>query len=96
VRVATAVSEIARNALSYAGGGEVHIEPLLDPRPGIRVCVRDSGPGITAVDTILSGDYSSKTGLGLGIRGSRHLMDEFHVETGQGRGTTITMAKYVP
>ena len=95
VRVATAVSEIARNALSYAGGGEVRLEPLTDPKPGIRVGVRDSGPGITELAVILSGGYASKTGLGLGIRGCRELMDEFQVETACGAGTTITMAKYV-
>jgi anti-sigma regulatory factor (Ser/Thr protein kinase) len=96
VRIATAVSEIARNALSYAGGGEVQIEPLAEPKPGIRVSVRDSGPGIRELSVILSGGYSSKTGLGLGMRGCRELMDEFHVETALGAGTTITMTKYAP
>jgi len=95
VRIATAVSEIARNALSYAGGGTVRMERVSTPRSGIRVAVEDRGPGIQDLDTILGGRYRSKTGLGLGLLGCRRLMDAFHVETGRGAGTTVTMEKYV-
>ena len=96
IKVATAVSELARNAVSYAGGGEVRLAPLEHPRRGIRIDVQDSGPGITRLDSILAGTYRSKTGLGLGLVGCKRLMDEFEIETARGRGTRVTMAKVVP
>jgi serine/threonine-protein kinase RsbT len=93
-RIATAVSELARNIQRYAGTGTVELAPLRTPRPGIRVVARDHGPGITHLDEILAGEYASKTGLGLGIRGCRQLMDEFTVQTSP-EGTVITLHKYL-
>ena len=96
-RISTAVSEIARNAFNYAGGGRV--EYLLEGRTApqlLIVKVSDSGPGILNLDTILEGRYSSHTGMGLGIVGARRLMDQFHIESTPGRGTTVSLKKLLP
>ena len=97
-RVTTAVAEIARNALVYGGGGT--LEFLLDVVPqgsqAIVVHVTDAGAGIANLDTILSGKYGSHTGMGVGITGSRALMDHFHIETVVGDGTRVRMSKLLP
>ncbi len=87
VRAATALSELTRNALMYAGGGSVRVE-MNDRDRKLRVIVRDDGPGIHDIDRILSGTYRSKTGLGRGLLGVRKLADHFHVQTSED-GTTI-------
>src|ERR1700759_374087 len=89
-RIATAVSELARNAFSYAGGGRA--EFILDPAPVpqvFRVRISDKGPGIADIQTILDGQYRSKSGMGLGILGARRLMDHFGIESRPGKGTTV-------
>lgn len=96
-RISTAVSEIARNAFNYAGGGKV--EYLLEGRTAPQlfiIKVSDSGPGIAALDEILDGQYQSSTGMGLGIIGARRLMDQFQVESIPRIGTTILMKKLLP
>jgi len=97
VRIATAVSEIVRNAFRYAGGGRVSftIEGRNAPQL-FNVTVSDSGPGMANLAEVLGGHYQSATGMGLGIVGSRRLMDRFHVETAPQRGTTVTMGKLLP
>ena len=96
-RLATAVSEIARNAHDYAGGGRVEFGVDVE---GIRqqmvVRVVDHGPGIAELPAILEGRYRSTTGLGIGITGSRRLMDRFDVVTNPGAGTTVTLGKTFP
>ncbi|MGH9350133.1 MAG: ATP-binding protein, partial [Vicinamibacterales bacterium] len=93
-RIATAVSEIARNACRYAGGGRV--EFALDVEEGVlSVTVSDAGPGIPELSAVLGGAYRSGTGMGLGIVGSRRVMDLFDIKTRRG-GTTVTMGKRVP
>jgi signal transduction histidine kinase len=94
-RIATAVSEIARNAATYGGGGRVEFQAVMAPRPGLSVVVRDSGPGIDAVDRVLDGRFSSATGMGVGLSGTRRLMDDFEVET-SGSGTVVTFGKALP
>jgi signal transduction histidine kinase len=89
-RIATAVSELARNAFSYAGGGRA--EFILDPAPSpqaFHVRISDKGPGIADVQTILDGQYRSKSGMGLGILGARRLMDHFKIASEAGKGTTV-------
>jgi serine/threonine-protein kinase RsbT len=86
-RVATVVSELARNIVSYTRGGSIELLPQSDSR-SIVVRAKDSGPGIRNLDEILSGKYRSSTGLGLGIAGSKRLSTSFDVKTG-GEGTTI-------
>ncbi len=92
--IATAVSEIARNIVRFADGGEVVVELLEEPRRGVRVVARDTGPGIPDVEAALVDGYSTYTGLGLGLPGARRLMDEFAVVSEVGRGTTVTMTKW--
>ncbi len=94
-RVATAVSELARNALMYAGGGRVEYR-LDQPAQMLRVQVSDQGPGIPHLDDVLSGRYVSPSGLGMGLRGSRRLMDDFEVDSTPGRGTVVRLAKRLP
>ncbi|HTR06961.1 MAG TPA: ATP-binding protein [Paraburkholderia sp.] len=96
-RVASAVSEIARNAFDYAGGGEVTFA-LQDERScqALAVEVSDRGPGVRELEAVLDGTYRSPGGMGLGIVGSRRLMDRFEIRTGAGAGTTVTMARLLP
>ena len=96
-RISTAVSEIARNAFNYAGGGRVEylIEGRTAPQLFI-IRISDSGPGIAAIETILEGRYHSQTGMGLGIIGARRLMDQFEIESAPGKGTTISLKMLVP
>ena len=92
--VATAVSEIARNIVRFAAPGEIVVELLEEPRPGVQVVARDTGPGIPDVAQALADGYSTYDGLGLGLPGARRLMDEFEVVSEMGRGTTVTMRKW--
>ncbi len=96
-RIATAVSELARNAFSYAGGGRA--EFILDPTPSpqvFHVRISDKGPGIADVQTILDGQYRSKSGMGLGILGARRLMDHFKIDSKAGKGTTVEIGHDLP
>jgi signal transduction histidine kinase/CheY-like chemotaxis protein len=96
-RIATAVSEIARNALKYAGGGK--IELLVEGETGPQVLlvrVSDRGQGVADLPAVLSGQYRSATGMGLGIVGARRLMDAFEIDTAPGRGTTVQMRRIMP
>lgn len=96
-RISTAVSEIARNAYQYAGGGEV-VYSLEERTEGqlFFITIRDSGPGISDKQAALEGDYCSKTGLGKGITGSRELMDYFQLDTAAGQGTIVCFGKKLP
>lgn len=93
-RVATAVSEIARNAFRYATGGRV--EFALDSSERVlAVTVSDAGGGIPHLPAVMNGTYESSTGMGLGIIGSRRVMDDFEVKTTP-QGTTVRMVKRLP
>lgn len=97
-RIATAVSEIARNAWKYAGGGRVEFSIASDgarDAPELRIHVRDEGEGVANLREVLDGGYVSRTGMGVGIAGSRRLVDRFDVDTGPG-GTSVRMAKRLP
>jgi len=89
-RVATVVSELARNIVHYAGDGEVRLAALRGSRPGIEVVAEDRGPGIPHLDAVLRGEHRSTRGMGMGLRGTRNVMDEFDVQTGAGEGTRVT------
>jgi serine/threonine-protein kinase RsbT len=93
--LATAISELARNIVAYAQRGEVVIRPTNHAgRQGVVVIARDDGPGISDVKLALQQGYSTSGGLGLGLPGVRRIMDSFTVDSGPGRGTTITVTKW--
>jgi serine/threonine-protein kinase RsbT len=93
--IATAISEVTRNIVKFAGTGEVRIGRLEEPaRCGLLVVARDAGPGIPDLDLALSDGHSTYGGLGLGLPGCRRLMDEFVLESESGKGTTVTMRKW--
>jgi signal transduction histidine kinase len=97
-RITTALSEIARNALEYGGGGTVSfaIESRALDREDLVIRVVDEGKGIADVPAVLSAHFQSRTGMGIGIKGSRALMDHFAITSIEGRGTTVVMAKTRP
>ncbi|MEO5929179.1 MAG: ATP-binding protein [Candidatus Kapaibacterium sp.] len=96
-RISTAVSEIARNAFVYGGGGKVEFEIAGDlPNQMLMIRVSDRGPGIDDLKRILSGRYQSRTGMGIGIIGTRRLMDEMTIDSTPGEGTTVELAKKLP
>lgn len=95
-RITTAVSELARNALEYAGGGTVEFRTTAAPPHALQIIVSDKGPGITDLDGVLSGTRKSERGIGVGLRGAGRLMDEFTIESSPGRGTTVRVAKFFP
>jgi signal transduction histidine kinase len=95
-RIATAVSEIARNAFDYARDGRVDFEIEGNSQPQLLlVRITDKGPGIASLDTLLSGNYRSTTGMGIGIVGSQRLMDQCTIESTE-RGTVVTLKKLLP
>ncbi|HEX3450771.1 MAG TPA: ATP-binding protein [Isosphaeraceae bacterium] len=95
-RIATATSEIARNAIQYAGGGRVEFVVETGAAPKMLIRILERGPGINDLNAILEGEYISPTGLGLGIIGAKRLMDQFAVDTGAAAGATVSMSKTLP
>ncbi len=98
VRITTALSEMARNAFEYGGGGTIAfaIETRALDRQELVIRVQDNGAGIADVSGVLSPDFKSRTGLGIGIKGSRALMDRFALTSAPDKGTTVVMAKFLP
>jgi serine/threonine-protein kinase RsbT len=95
--IATAISEVARNIVEYAGRGEIMLEIAVNhTKQGLLVVARDHGPGIPDVSRALQVGFSTGKGLGLGLPGVRRLMDEFTVASHVGRGTVVTMIKWAP
>lgn len=93
--ITTATSELCRNVCVHAGKGTALVEPIgSGGRTGIRVEVRDDGPGIAEIDRVLVGGHSTAGSLGLGVSGSRRLVDEFRIDTVVGRGTVVTVVKW--
>src|SRR5207237_4175561 len=92
VRLATAVSEIARNAFQYANGGTIKFYVDGEPQTFL-IRVQDQGRGIPHLADILAGRYISKTGMGMGIVGTRRLMDDFEIESLPEQGTTVVIGK---
>lgn len=92
--IATAISEVARNILSYARNGEIVLDEIrARGRVGLRVVARDRGPGIADVERALEDGFSTGGGLGLGLPGAKRLMDEFDIESSP-EGTVIQMTKW--
>jgi serine/threonine-protein kinase RsbT len=93
--IATAISELARNIVSYAGKGQITLKVVNGlNRQGISVIASDDGPGITDIRQALRDGYSTSGSLGLGLPGVRRLMDEFEISSQAGQGTTVTVKKW--
>jgi serine/threonine-protein kinase RsbT len=95
-KIATATSELARNVLLYASVGEVRIASIDAPRRGIELTAKDDGPGIADVALVMSGAYRSRTGMGMGLKGTKRLMDTFDIASSPGAGTNVVARKFVP
>lgn len=97
-RIATAVSELARNVVRYAtdGRGEAIVRTVESPGrgTGLEVVVRDDGPGIADIALAMRDGYTSGSGLGMGLPGTRRLMDEFSIESGHNQGTIVLIRKW--
>ncbi|UBU17232.1 anti-sigma regulatory factor [Nonomuraea gerenzanensis] len=94
-KIVTAASELARNALVYAGGGDVHVEIVQKgARRGLKLVFTDEGPGIPDIEQALTDGWTTGSGMGLGLGGSRRLVDEFDLVSEPGKGTTVTVTKW--
>lgn len=94
-KVVTAASELARNALDHGGGGSATIEEVTqDGRTGLKLTFEDRGPGIPDVALALTDGYTTGKGLGLGLGGSRRLVNEFEIRSAPGQGTTVTIVRW--
>ncbi|WP_255528271.1 ATP-binding protein [Streptacidiphilus sp. P02-A3a] len=94
-KLITAASELARNALVHGGGGTMAAALVSEHgRIGVRLVFTDRGPGIPDVELALTDGWTSGSGMGLGLSGSRRLVDDFTLETAVGTGTTVTVTKW--
>lgn len=93
--ITTATSELARNVIVHGGTGSATVEEVSDgARVGIRIRFEDQGPGIGDLDRVMRGGFSTAKSMGLGLSGSKRLVDEFSIETAPGAGTKVTVVKW--
>ena len=94
--IATVISEFARNIVIYARAGEITLKHINNSnREGIVLIAKDNGPGITDMERAMMGGYSTSGGLGLGLYGARHIVDEFDIKSDLGAGTTVMATKWL-
>jgi serine/threonine-protein kinase RsbT len=94
-KLVTAASELARNTIKYGGGGMVCLDALTDGfRKGVGLIFIDNGPGIPDLDLALRDGYTTGGGLGLGLGGSKRLVDEFDIDSRTGEGTAVSVVKW--
>lgn len=94
-KLVTAASEIARNTVDYGGGGVLRIECVRQGnRRGLRLTFSDQGPGIPDLERAMADGYSTGGGLGLGLSGAKRLSSEFSIQSGAGKGTVVTLARW--
>jgi serine/threonine-protein kinase RsbT len=94
-KIVTAASELARNTLTHGGGGEMRLQALNDgPRRGVKVIFIDKGPGIPDIQLAMKDGYTTRGGLGLGLSGSKRLVNEFAIESQPGKGTTVSIVRW--
>ena len=93
-KIITAASELARNAIIYAGGGTMQLQTLNGPRVGLRLTFEDHGPGIPDIELALRDGFTTGSGLGLGLGGSKRLVNEFDIVSRPGEGTRITITRW--
>jgi serine/threonine-protein kinase RsbT len=95
-RIATATSELARNVVLYAQGGQIILNRIeLNGRPGLQIICKDRGPGIENVEQIMSSSHRVGRETGTGLPGTKRLMDEFEIRSQIGKGTTVTVCKWL-
>ena len=96
-RLATVASELARNVVKYARAGRLIAQPTDSPygRRGLRLIFEDTGPGIPDIAAAMRDGYSTSRGLGKGLPGSKRLVDEFDIQSAPGRGTKITVVRWL-
>lgn len=93
--IATAISEVARNIVNYAGMGEIVLSTVEEGgRRGIWIVASDNGPGMQDISLAMQDGYSTSKGLGLGLPGARRIVDEFDIVSEVGKGTTVSMRKW--
>jgi len=94
-KLVTAASELARNLVQHAGGGEMHIETLNSgPKVGLRLTFADRGPGIRDIEQAMRDGFTTGNGLGLGLGGSKRLVNDFEIHSRPGEGTTVTITRW--
>jgi serine/threonine-protein kinase RsbT len=93
-KIVTAASELARNTLIYGGGGSMQLERLNGPRLGVRLTFTDNGPGIPDIQLALRDGFTSGSGLGLGLGGTKRLVNEFEIESKPGQGTKVVITRW--
>lgn len=94
-KIVTAASELGRNTLEHGGGGELEISEVTQgTRRGIRLTFSDHGPGIADLKLAVTDGFTTKQGMGLGLGGSKRLMNEFDIKTVLGEGTTVTVTRW--
>jgi serine/threonine-protein kinase RsbT len=94
-KIVTAVSELARNAVIHGGGGSMYWEIVTaNGRQGLRLTVSDKGPGIQDLNLAMKDGWTSGSGLGMGLPGAKRLVNEFHIDTKPGVGTTIVITRW--
>jgi len=94
-KIVTAASELARNTLVYGGGGSVNMELIQDgSRQGLRLTFTDQGPGIPDISKALSDGFTTGSGMGLGLGGSKRLVNEFEIDSAVGEGTRVTVTRW--
>jgi len=94
-KIVTAASELARNTVAYGGGGTLCLEALQEgARSGLRLTFEDRGPGIADVAKAMTDGYTSGTGMGLGLGGSKRLVNEFDIWSRPGEGTRVTVTRW--
>jgi serine/threonine-protein kinase RsbT len=93
-KVVTAASELARNTLIYGGGGSMQLERLNGPRLGVRLTFIDNGPGIPDIQLALRDGFTTGSGLGLGLGGTKRLVNEFEIESKVGQGTKVVITRW--
>jgi serine/threonine-protein kinase RsbT len=94
-KIVTAASELARNTVTYGGGGVVRLERLEEgARRGLRLIFEDKGPGISNIELAMKDGYTTGNGLGLGLSGARRLSNEFAIDSRVGEGTRVTIVRW--
>ncbi|HSF69520.1 MAG TPA: anti-sigma regulatory factor [Nitrospira sp.] len=94
-KLVTAASELARNTVVHGGGGEMRLQALNDgSRRGVKAIFVDNGPGIPDIELAMRDGYTTRGGLGLGLSGSKRLVNEFEIDSKPGKGTTVSIVRW--